>query len=61
MDEITGDNYAWEFNKTKPLSTYLYAIIVGPYKKLDIPEKMRHNNIPMAIYCREALYPYLEQ
>lgn len=48
----------WEFNTTKPISTYLFSINVGPYCKLQCENT--YKNIPMAFYCRESLYKHLK-
>lgn len=47
-----------EFTPTPYISTYLFAIICGPFKAWKSPKT--HNGIPMAIFCRESLSPYME-
>lgn len=47
----------WSFQRTKPLSTYLFCLIAGPY--LEIKSKETYNNIQMSLFCRESLHKYL--
>ena len=54
---LPGDNY-WRFAPSLALSTYLYNIVCGPYRRIDLEEDKRYNNIPMAIYCRDSLHPF---
>ena len=54
---VANSSY-WLFNPSLALSTYLYNIVCGPYRRIDLPESERYRNIPMAIYCRESLYPF---
>jgi len=49
----------WSFRQTPALSTYLYAIIAGPY--MEVKNKNPYNNIPMSLYSRESLFPHLER
>lgn len=54
------DKYkVWSFNPTPPLSTYLYALIAGPYK--EIRRKSPYKNLPMSLYSRESLFKHLEK
>ena len=47
------------FEPTLKLPTYLYTFIAGPY--LEIKSHHIHRTITMSCYCRESLYPYLEE
>ena len=48
------ENYLiWEFFPTPIISSYLYAIIAGPFKQI---KSLIYNNVEMSIYCRESLY-----
>jgi aminopeptidase N len=45
-----------QFNTTPPLSTYVTALVAGPYHEhLDI-----HDGIQLGIYCRASLAEYLD-
>ncbi len=44
------------FAPTPPISTYLVALVAGPYHVV----RAQHGDIPMAIYCRRALARHLD-
>jgi aminopeptidase N len=44
------------FEPTKRISTYLVALIAGPYAKVTDS----HEGIPLALYCRASLAKYLD-
>jgi aminopeptidase N len=45
------------FAPTKPLATYFVSLIAGPYHvRTDT-----HDGIPLALYCRQALAPHLDE
>eukprot|EP01111_Echinosteliopsis_oligospora_P016676 TRINITY_DN7012_c0_g1_i1.p1 TRINITY_DN7012_c0_g1~~TRINITY_DN7012_c0_g1_i1.p1 ORF type:complete len:925 (+),score=266.42 TRINITY_DN7012_c0_g1_i1:192-2777(+) len=44
------------FKTTPPLSSYLFALVVGPYEKFED----KYNNVPMAFYVRKSLKPFLQ-
>ena len=56
--DVESDMKLWKFPPTFPLSTYLYTIIVGPFKEIVCPEDKLYSNIPMSIFCRETLYEF---
>ena len=50
------DGALWRFPKTKPISTYLAAIVAGHYHSVH----QEHRGIPLGIYCRQSLMQYLD-
>lgn len=44
------------FKSTARISTYLYAIVAGPYAEYRVNEN--EVGIPLGFYCRKALIPY---
>jgi aminopeptidase N len=50
------DGASWRFPKTKPMSTYLAAIVAGHYHSVH----EEHRGIPLGIYCRQSLMRYLD-
>jgi Aminopeptidase N len=50
------DGAMWRFPKTKPMSTYLAAIVAGHYHSVH----QEHRGIPLGIYCRQSLMRYLD-
>lgn len=56
---LEEDNHKiWDFNVTKPISTYLFSINAGPFSELRCEKT--HKNLPMSFYCRESLYKFLK-
>jgi aminopeptidase N len=52
-----GDGTAtWTFDATKPISTYITALIAGPYHRVD----SEYRGIPMAVLCRQSLSQHLD-
>ncbi len=45
-----------EFEETRRFSTYLFALIVGPYHAA----REEHNGVPMGLYCRKSLVKHLD-
>ena len=45
------------FATTDPFSTYLLALIVGPYHVV----RDEHNGVPLGFYCRRSLAQYLDE
>lgn len=39
------------FNKTLPISSYLFALAAGPYTSFKNEDKFK---VPMSIYCRRS-------
>ena len=59
MDAITslggGKFTCHEFERTKPISTYLYCIVAGPFDALEPEPGKEDPAIPMRLYCRKSL------
>ncbi len=56
-----GDGAAlWEFGETKPISTYLTALVAGDYFRVEQPFQTQSGEIPAAILCRESLARFLD-
>ena len=57
-----GDGRAvWEFEPTKPMSTYITALIAGEYHEVQDVYEGKHGTIPLGHYCRQSLVEYLER
>ncbi len=64
---VTADGAArtWRFAPTKPISTYLTAVVAGPYHverdhwSRELPDGTRLE-IPLAATCRKSLAPYFD-
>ncbi|MDP9405893.1 MAG: aminopeptidase N, partial [Actinomycetota bacterium] len=46
----------WRFAPTLPLSTYVTAVVAGPYTGVDD----RHGDIALGVYCRRSLRSHLD-
>jgi aminopeptidase N len=46
----------WEFAATPPLSTYLIALVAGPYYSVH----GSHGALQLGVHCRRSLAPYLD-
>ncbi|TAN34334.1 aminopeptidase N [bacterium] len=53
---VLGDDGVWTFPPTKLLSTYITALVAGPYHAVH----QDHRGIPLGLYCRRSLARYLD-
>jgi aminopeptidase N len=54
-DEPDGGG-RWRFSPTLPISTYITAVVAGPYTVT----RARHREIDLGIYCRRSMATYLD-
>jgi aminopeptidase N len=54
--EEQGEAKRWEFPPTPVMSTYITALVAGPYHKVT----SEHDGIPLGIYCRASLAEHLD-
>ncbi len=54
-----GGNQKWEFTTTPVMSTYITAVVAGPYASVH-DEYVGMKKIPMGIYCRKSLFQHLD-
>ncbi len=47
----------WHATTTPPLSTYLAAVVAGPYHTV----RAEHRGLPLALHCRRSLAPHLDR
>jgi aminopeptidase N len=50
----------WRFAPTKPLSTYVTAIVAGEYHGVQHVYHGKHGDIPLGHYCRQSLVEHLD-
>ena len=48
------------FAATAPMSTYLVALIAGPYARWDDVYADEHGEIPLGLFCRASLAPFMD-
>jgi aminopeptidase N len=59
--EESGDTRVWQFAPTLPLSTYLTAVVAGPFRVVrGTYEPDEGERVELGIYCRPALVEHLE-
>ena len=51
-----GQSGRWTFEPTKPISTYISALVAGPYHRVDA----RHGDVELGIYCRKSMAEHLD-
>ena len=51
-----GETGTWRFAETLPVSTYITALVAGPFHAVHD----RYRDIPLGIYCRRSLAEYLD-
>ncbi|WP_017541483.1 aminopeptidase N [Nocardiopsis halophila] len=54
--EGRDDAVRWHFPATEPISTYITALIAGPYHV----ERDSHDGIPLGVFCRASLAEHLD-
>ncbi|MGW3730535.1 aminopeptidase N, partial [Streptomyces sp. NPDC000851] len=50
----------WAFEPTPRISTYITALIVGPYHSVHSVYEKNGQSVPLGIYCRPSLAEYLD-
>ncbi|HYH34341.1 MAG TPA: aminopeptidase N [Nocardioides sp.] len=59
--EVIGEGKAlWRFPSTRPLSTYVTAVVAGEYHEVLDSYEGRHGTIPLGHYCRQSLVEHLD-
>lgn len=50
----------WKFARTKRMSTYITAIVAGPYHHVHDEYRGTYGTYPLGLYCRKSLAEYLD-
>ena len=59
--EPAGEGTAtWRFAPTGPISSYITALVAGPYDVVRDTADSRAGQVPLGIFCRRSLTPYLD-
>ncbi|MGB0436448.1 MAG: aminopeptidase N, partial [Mycobacterium sp.] len=59
--EQIGETSRHTFKATPRMSTYLVALIAGPYARWDDLYSDDHGDIPLGIFCRKSLAEYMDE
>ncbi|AQU68693.1 aminopeptidase N [Streptomyces niveus] len=54
------DSNVWRFEPTPRISTYITALIVGPYHSVHSTYDRDGQSVPLGVYCRPSLAEYLD-
>jgi aminopeptidase N len=57
---VREDVSRWEFPATKPISTYITALVAGPYHVVRDVYSGTHGDYPLGVFCRKSLAQYLD-
>ena len=55
-----GDHKVHTFATTPRMSTYLVALVAGPYARWDDVYSDEYGEIPLGLFCRASLAPYMD-
>ena len=58
--EVRDGVSRWEFPATKPLSTYITALVAGPYHVVRDVYSGPHGDYPLGVFCRTSLAEHLD-
>src|SRR4051794_2412172 len=50
----------WRFPETKPMSTYITALVAGDYHEVHDTYRGKTQEIPLGLYCRQSLVQHLD-
>jgi aminopeptidase N len=53
-------NARWRFAPTERLSSYVTALVAGPYHRVESEYRLGDRVVPLGIYCRASLAEYLD-
>ncbi|WP_435742432.1 aminopeptidase N [Nocardioides sp. SYSU DS0663] len=60
LEGADSDKAVWEFEPTKPMSTYITAIVAGEYHAEHDVYRGKHGDIPLGHYCRQSLVEHMD-
>jgi len=55
-----GDKATWHFAESPRISTYIYAIVAGPYEGVQDVYEGTYGNYPLGVYVRRSLRQFLD-
>jgi aminopeptidase N len=58
---LGGGTALWSFPPTKPLSTYVTAVVAGEYHEVQDVYEGPFGTIPLGHYCRQSLVEFLDR
>lgn len=58
--KASKESKLWSFPKTKPFSTYVFALHAGPYKSWSGTATTKRHTIPLRLFARQSLAAFVE-
>ncbi|MFX0537928.1 aminopeptidase N [Ornithinimicrobium sp. Y1847] len=55
-----GEVARWEFPATPRISSYITALVAGPYDVVRDSVSTRKGEVPLGVFCRKSLRPHLD-
>jgi aminopeptidase N len=59
-EETAHGGQVWRFPQTRPMSTYITALVAGEYHRVEKTYRGAHGEIPMGLFCRQSLVDHLD-
>ena len=59
-DAPAGDIATWTFDATPRISSYITALVAGPYDVVRDEVETRAGTIPLGVFCRRSMRKYLD-
>ncbi len=59
-EDIADGKGVWRFPATKPMSTYITALVAGEYHEVLDTYEGKYGDIPLGHYCRQSLVEHLD-
>ncbi|NLG20846.1 MAG: aminopeptidase N, partial [Actinomycetales bacterium] len=59
-DADAGDIATWTFEATPRISSYITALVAGPYAVVRDEVETRAGTIPLGVFCRKSMRQYLD-
>ncbi len=60
VGDDTVELATWSFAPTPPISSYITALIAGPYAVVRDEVVTREKTVPLGVFCRKSLLPHLD-
>jgi aminopeptidase N len=57
---VRADVARWDFPTTKPMSTYITALVAGAFHVVRDEYTGPHGTYPLGVFCRTSMAPYLD-
>ncbi|MEO9326176.1 aminopeptidase N [Nocardioides sp. C4-1] len=58
---VAAGTARWDFPETKPMSTYVTAVVAGEYHAVFDTYRGSYDDIPLGLYCRQSIVEHLDR